>query len=94
VVAEEPLLRVDDDEDAVAVIYERQGVDLRRACPRACVLSARPHTTVRPFGAHSPLDVLVGAVMGYEFGLFSAGLLAKTRPAPPSTPVSKPFVSW
>jgi hypothetical protein len=23
----EPLLRVDDDEDAVAVIYERQGID-------------------------------------------------------------------
>ena len=31
VVAIEPLLRVDDDEDAVAVIYERQGVDLRGA---------------------------------------------------------------
>jgi membrane-associated phospholipid phosphatase len=30
------------------------------------------------FGAHFPLDVLAGAVMGYEFGLFSAGLLAKT----------------
>jgi hypothetical protein len=27
VVAKEPLLRVDDDEDAVAVIYERQGTD-------------------------------------------------------------------
>jgi hypothetical protein len=23
----EPLLRVDDDEDAVAVIYKRQGID-------------------------------------------------------------------
>jgi membrane-associated phospholipid phosphatase len=30
------------------------------------------------FGAHFPLDVLVGAVMGYEFGLFSAALLART----------------
>jgi hypothetical protein len=27
VVAKEPLLRIDDDEDAVAVIYERQGID-------------------------------------------------------------------
>jgi hypothetical protein len=27
VVPIEPLLRVDDDEDAVAVIYERQGID-------------------------------------------------------------------
>jgi hypothetical protein len=31
VVAIEPLLRVDDDEDAVAVIYERQDADLRGA---------------------------------------------------------------
>jgi membrane-associated phospholipid phosphatase len=30
------------------------------------------------FGAHFPLDVLVGAVMGYEIGLFSTALLART----------------
>jgi dolichol-phosphate mannosyltransferase len=34
------------------------------------------------FGAHFPLDVLVGAVMGYEFGLFSARLLARTSLLP------------
>ena len=28
------------------------------------------------FGAHFPLDVLVGAVLGYEFGLFAARLMA------------------
>ena len=36
------------------------------------------------FGAHFPLDVLVGAVLGYEFGLFAARLMASARllPAP------------
>jgi membrane-associated phospholipid phosphatase len=34
------------------------------------------------FGAHFPLDVLVGAVMGYEFGLFSASLVARTSLLP------------
>jgi membrane-associated phospholipid phosphatase len=36
------------------------------------------------FGAHFPLDVLVGAVMGYELGLFAARLMASARllPAP------------
>ena len=33
-------------------------------------------------GAHFPLDVLVGAVMGYELGLFSARLLASTSLLP------------
>ncbi len=33
------------------------------------------------FGAHFPLDVLVGAVLGYEFGLFAARLMASARPA-------------
>jgi membrane-associated phospholipid phosphatase len=36
------------------------------------------------FGAHFPVDVLVGAVMGYELGLFAARLMASARllPAP------------
>jgi membrane-associated phospholipid phosphatase len=34
------------------------------------------------FGAHFPLDVLVGAVLGYEFGLFSARLMAGARLLP------------
>jgi membrane-associated phospholipid phosphatase/MFS family permease len=36
------------------------------------------------FGAHFPLDVLVGTVLGYELGVFSARLLASARllPAP------------
>jgi dolichol-phosphate mannosyltransferase len=36
------------------------------------------------FGAHFPLDVLVGAVVGYELGLFAAHLMASGRllPAP------------
>jgi membrane-associated phospholipid phosphatase len=34
------------------------------------------------FGAHFPIDVLVGAVLGYEFGLFSASLLAKASLLP------------
>jgi len=28
------------------------------------------------FGAHFPLDVAVGAILGWEIGLFSAGLAA------------------
>jgi membrane-associated phospholipid phosphatase/MFS family permease len=37
------------------------------------------------FGAHFPIDVLVGAVMGYELGVFAARLMASARllPAPP-----------
>ena len=40
------------------------------------------------FGAHFPLDVLVGAVLGYEFGLFAARLMASARllPAPAPAP--------
>jgi membrane-associated phospholipid phosphatase/MFS family permease len=34
------------------------------------------------FGAHFPIDVAVGAAMGYELGLFSAALLAKARLLP------------
>jgi membrane-associated phospholipid phosphatase/MFS family permease len=34
------------------------------------------------FGAHFPLDVLVGAVLGYEFGVFSARLMASARLLP------------
>jgi membrane-associated phospholipid phosphatase len=36
------------------------------------------------FGAHFPTDVLVGAVMGYDIGLFAARLMASARllPAP------------
>jgi membrane-associated phospholipid phosphatase len=34
------------------------------------------------FGAHFPLDVVVGAVMGYELGLFSVALLTRTRLLP------------
>ena len=34
------------------------------------------------FGAHFPLDVVVGAALGYELGLFSASLLANARLLP------------
>jgi membrane-associated phospholipid phosphatase len=34
------------------------------------------------FGAHFPLDVLVGAALGYELGLFSADLVANARLLP------------
>ena len=34
------------------------------------------------FGAHFPLDVLVGAVMGYGLGLFAARLMASARLLP------------
>jgi membrane-associated phospholipid phosphatase len=36
------------------------------------------------FGAHFPLDVIVGAGFGYELGLFTASLIANARllPAP------------
>jgi membrane-associated phospholipid phosphatase/MFS family permease len=34
------------------------------------------------FGAHFPLDVLVGAALGYEMGLFSASVLANARLLP------------
>jgi membrane-associated phospholipid phosphatase len=38
------------------------------------------------FGAHFPLDVLVGAVLGYELGLFSARLMASARLLPALEP--------
>ena len=38
------------------------------------------------FGAHFPLDVLVGAVLGYEFGLFAARLMASARLLPAVQP--------
>jgi membrane-associated phospholipid phosphatase/MFS family permease len=40
------------------------------------------------FGAHFPLDVLVGAALGYELGLFTAGLLANARLLP------TPLTAW
>jgi membrane-associated phospholipid phosphatase/MFS family permease len=40
------------------------------------------------FGAHFPLDVLVGAIVGYELGVFAAHLMASGRllPAPRAAP--------
>jgi membrane-associated phospholipid phosphatase/MFS family permease len=38
------------------------------------------------FGAHFPLDVLVGAVLGYELGVFSARLMASARLLPALQP--------
>ena len=51
------------------------------------------------FGAHFPTDVLVGAVLGYELGMFSARLMASARllPAPAEAtgrvPVTNPVGS-
>jgi membrane-associated phospholipid phosphatase/MFS family permease len=42
------------------------------------------------FGAHFPLDVLVGAVLGYELGLFSARLMASARLLPAAVPELAP----
>ncbi|MGH2846469.1 MAG: phosphatase PAP2 family protein, partial [Thermoleophilaceae bacterium] len=38
------------------------------------------------FGAHFPLDVLVGAALGYELGLFAARLMASARLLPQPVP--------
>jgi membrane-associated phospholipid phosphatase/MFS family permease len=38
------------------------------------------------FGAHFPLDVLVGAALGYELGVFSARLMASARLLPALEP--------
>jgi membrane-associated phospholipid phosphatase/MFS family permease len=38
------------------------------------------------FGAHFPLDVLVGAALGYELGLFTASLLGNARLLPMPLP--------
>jgi membrane-associated phospholipid phosphatase/MFS family permease len=45
------------------------------------------------FGAHFPLDVIAGAVLGYEIGLFAARLLASARllPATVAEPAPAPF---
>jgi membrane-associated phospholipid phosphatase len=37
------------------------------------------------FGAHFPLDVLAGAALGYELGLFAARLMASARLLPATT---------
>ena len=42
------------------------------------------------FGAHFPLDVLAGAVLGYEIGLFSARLMASARLLPAAVPELRP----
>jgi membrane-associated phospholipid phosphatase len=44
------------------------------------------------FGAHFPLDVVVGAVLGYEIGLFAVALVANARllPAPLIAPGTVP----
>ncbi len=45
------------------------------------------------FGAHFPIDVMVGAVLGYELGLFSARLMTSARMLPakaPADPVAEP----
>jgi membrane-associated phospholipid phosphatase len=38
------------------------------------------------FGAHFPLDVLAGVVLGYEIGLFATRLLASARLLPLPVP--------
>jgi membrane-associated phospholipid phosphatase len=38
------------------------------------------------FGAHFPLDVVVGAALGYELGLFTANLFANARLLPSPLP--------
>jgi membrane-associated phospholipid phosphatase len=38
------------------------------------------------FGAHFPLDVLVGAAVGYELGLFAARLMGSARLLPVAVP--------
>jgi len=40
------------------------------------------------FGAHFPLDVLVGAALGLELGVFSARLMASARLLPAAVPKS------
>jgi membrane-associated phospholipid phosphatase len=38
------------------------------------------------FGAHFPFDVVVGAALGYELGLFTARLMAAARLLPAAEP--------
>jgi dolichol-phosphate mannosyltransferase len=42
------------------------------------------------FGAHFPLDVMVGAVVGYELGVFAARLMASGRMLPAPRTVTAP----
>ena len=42
------------------------------------------------FGAHFPLDVLVGGVLGYEFGLFAARLMSSARLLPAPAALRRP----
>jgi membrane-associated phospholipid phosphatase len=42
------------------------------------------------FGAHFPLDVIAGAVLGYEIGLFAARLVASARLLPVPVPELAP----
>jgi membrane-associated phospholipid phosphatase len=42
------------------------------------------------FGAHFPIDVLVGAVLGRELGLFAARLMASARLLPAPSPAPPP----
>ena len=57
-----------------------------RRCPscadRSVVYVAAIAFTRVLFGAHFPLDVLVGAALGYELGLFSVSLVANARLLP------------
>jgi dolichol-phosphate mannosyltransferase len=41
------------------------------------------------FGAHFPIDVVVGAALGYELGLFSARLMAAARLLPAAAPAGR-----
>ena len=43
------------------------------------------------FGAHFPLDVIVGAALGYELGLFTTSLLAGARLLPEGRTVAAPI---
>jgi membrane-associated phospholipid phosphatase len=42
------------------------------------------------FGAHFPIDVLVGVVLGREFGVFAARLMASGRLLPAAEPGAAP----
>jgi membrane-associated phospholipid phosphatase/MFS family permease len=45
------------------------------------------------FGAHFPLDVLVGTMLGWQIGLFCAGLVASTRLLPAEI-LTRRHASW
>ena len=46
------------------------------------------------FGAHFPLDVVVGAALGYELGLFTARLMASARLLPAPAPTLATAEAW